>query len=76
VVRSYRQYRRAFPPDGVRVIAEVTHDTPMLAAADIEFLDDAGGLIARLDGYECALDPGLERAYRRSAMAVNAESRT
>jgi NAD(P)-dependent dehydrogenase (short-subunit alcohol dehydrogenase family) len=67
---SYRQYQRAFPPGGVRVVARVTRASDLRAIADIDYLDDQGRLVARLQGYECAIDPGLRRAFGRSPLAA------
>jgi hypothetical protein len=63
----YRQYRRAFGPGPVRVVARVTRAAETNALADIDYLDTEGRLVARLEGYECVLDPALERAYGRRA---------
>jgi NAD(P)-dependent dehydrogenase (short-subunit alcohol dehydrogenase family)/acyl carrier protein len=65
----YRQYRRSFPSDGVRVVARVAKATNLHALADIEFLDADGKLVARLEGYECVIDAGLQRAFRRNRLA-------
>src|SRR5262249_50809139 len=55
----YRQYQRAFPATGVRVVAHVTRDSGMHALADIDYLDERGQVVARLEGYECVIDPAL-----------------
>ena len=34
------------------------------AFADIEFLDGTGALVARIEGYECVIDPALAGAFR------------
>src|SRR5437870_4172994 len=60
--KEYRQYR-AFPKAGVAITARVTKANGMTATADIEFSDEKG-VIARLDGYECAINPELEKAFR------------
>jgi NAD(P)-dependent dehydrogenase (short-subunit alcohol dehydrogenase family) len=71
-VASYRQYRRAFPADGVRgVLAGVRH-TELLAVADIDLLDGAGLVVARLEGCESAIDPALQRAFRRNTVVAAA----
>jgi hypothetical protein len=62
----YRQYRRAFPADGSRAVIRVTRSGDLSAVADIEYLDAIGQVIARLEGYECAFDAGLSRAFRRN----------
>jgi acyl transferase domain-containing protein/acyl carrier protein len=61
--RRYRQYRRAFPTNGVRVAVRVGRATDLHALADIDFVDRDGRLIARLEGYECVIDPALRRAF-------------
>jgi acyl transferase domain-containing protein/acyl carrier protein len=65
----YRQYQRAFPPAGVRVAIRVTRASELHALADIDYLDDRGQLIARLEGYECVIDPALRRAFGRPPLA-------
>jgi acyl transferase domain-containing protein len=67
--RRYRQYRRGFPPGGVRVVARVSRATDRLALADLDYVDADGRLVARLEGYECAADPALQRAFRRNRAA-------
>jgi hypothetical protein len=67
-VGRYRQFRRSFPSGTVRVVVRVTRDSGLHALADIDLLDAAGTVIGRLEGCECAIDPGLERAFRRRAL--------
>jgi NAD(P)-dependent dehydrogenase (short-subunit alcohol dehydrogenase family) len=67
-VGSYRQYRRSFPAGGVRVVASVRHFTDHRATADIEFLDAQGKPVARIEGYECVIDPSLNQAFRRNRL--------
>ncbi len=38
------------------------------ALADIDYLDASGQVVARMEGYECAMDPGLRRAFKRREM--------
>jgi len=65
---KYRQYAESFPANGVRVIAKALKRADGLAAADIEFVDERGALIARLEGFECAADVSLAGAFRRNAV--------
>jgi hypothetical protein len=65
-VARYRQYRRAFPADGCRIAIQVTRADNLRAVADLEYLDTAGLIVACLEGYECTLDAGLRRAFRRN----------
>jgi len=62
-VGAYRQFRR-FPADGVRVVARVAPSPGQVVSADVEFVDAAGGLVARIDGFECVLDAALNAAFR------------
>jgi NAD(P)-dependent dehydrogenase (short-subunit alcohol dehydrogenase family) len=66
--RRYRQYRRAFPADGVRVAATVTRHSGLHVLADLDYLDGAGQLVARLEGCESTIDPTLDRAFRRNRL--------
>jgi hypothetical protein len=65
----YRQFRRSFPTGGTRVVARVGRATDLSAVADFDFLDAHGQLVARLEGYDCAMDPALRRAFRRNRLA-------
>jgi NAD(P)-dependent dehydrogenase (short-subunit alcohol dehydrogenase family)/acyl carrier protein len=65
-VRGYRQFRRAFPDEPIRIACRVIRAAPAQAVADIDFLDVSGRLVARMEGYEAAVDAGLVRAYRRN----------
>jgi hypothetical protein len=69
-IRRYRQWRREFPAEGTRVVVFVERSSDRLALCDMDFVDAEGRLIARLEGFECVIDPSLERAYRRRAVAV------
>jgi NAD(P)-dependent dehydrogenase (short-subunit alcohol dehydrogenase family) len=69
-LRRYRQWRRAFPAGGALASARVTRSSDLHALADVDFLDEEGRLIARLEGYESVLDPNLRRAFRRNQLAV------
>jgi len=67
-IGGYRQFRRSFPADGVRVLAEIRQASDTRAVADIEFLDARGDLVARLDSYECVIDTSLNQAFRRNQL--------
>jgi NAD(P)-dependent dehydrogenase (short-subunit alcohol dehydrogenase family) len=62
----YRQYRKTYPPGGARVVATITHDNGRSARATMEFLDATGGLIARLEDYECVIDAELNDKFRQN----------
>ncbi len=66
---SYRQFQEVFPTDGAEIVIKVTAERNHGASADIEFLDRSSGkLIARLENYECIIDPSLQRAFQRNQL--------
>ena len=60
----YRQYRRGFPDDGVRVVVTIGRVGDAQASADIDYLDREGKLVARCEGYLCVMDAALTRAFQ------------
>jgi hypothetical protein len=60
---SYRQFVRAFPRDGIRLLATVTGSSSHQATADIDFIDGSGNLVARMEGYECTMNGALRDAF-------------
>jgi hypothetical protein len=67
-VGDYRQFRRTFPANGVRVVAKIRHSSETRAVTNIEFLDARGDLVARIDSYECVVDASLNQAFRRNQL--------
>ena len=72
-VGRYRQFRRAYPAGGVRVVARVTDSSPHRARADVDFLDAEGELVARIEDYECVIDASLKSAFRRNRASVESK---
>jgi hypothetical protein len=70
-VGHYRQYRRAFPTDGVRAVVHITHVAGGLARADIDYLDSAGRLVARMRGLECVLEAALAAKFRNNQVVLS-----
>jgi len=68
----YRQYAERFPEAGVRVVIKAVKRADGLAGADIEFVDERGALVARLEGFECSSDASLSKAFRRNAVEAAA----
>jgi hypothetical protein len=68
----YRQYVRAFPRAGVRIVARITKHSEHRAVADLDFVDRAGMLIARMSAYECVIDASLNQAFRLNQASVTA----
>ena len=67
-IGKYRQFAPKFPADGGRIAARIAQHDRHRAVADIEFFDRNGGLLARIEGYECAIDAALNAAFRRNAL--------
>ena len=66
---AYRQFRRAFPAEGVRVLAAVRQHSGHRAVADIDFLDSHANPVARIESYECVIDASLNQAFRRNRLS-------
>ena len=66
----YRQFRNSFPKDGVSVVIKINENGNRLARADMDFIDGEGGLVARLEDYECVLDNSLSEAFTRNRLSV------
>ncbi|MFT7463210.1 MAG: NAD(P)-dependent dehydrogenase (short-subunit alcohol dehydrogenase family)/acyl carrier protein [Pseudohongiellaceae bacterium] len=67
---SYRQYRSAFPEDGVRIEVRVKQHDTQRVVADIDWLDTAGAVVARMVGYECVLASSLSEHFSRNTLAA------
>ncbi|MFI5344999.1 MAG: SDR family NAD(P)-dependent oxidoreductase [Elusimicrobiota bacterium] len=63
----YRQYAE-FPERGVRIVARARKRGEGLASADMDFLDERGALVARLEGCDCAASGALTAAFRRNSV--------
>jgi hypothetical protein len=67
---SYRQYRAAFPADGVKVVANVRSRQGNQLVTDFAFLDAQGGLVAELLGAEATIDGSLKAAFRNNSLVA------
>ncbi len=65
---DYRQYRRAFGNEPVRVMVQISTQTELIARADVTFLDDAGEIIAQIRGLEQMMDSRLNEAFQRNQL--------
>ena len=68
-VRGYRQYRSAFPEDGLRVVLQIHERDSHKMTGDLTYLAADGRVVARLEGYECTVDDSLRAAFRRGSIA-------
>ncbi len=67
-VGHYRQFRRNWPSQKVRIVARIARPAPHRATADLLFLDADGQAVARIDDYECVIDASLSQAFRRNRL--------
>jgi len=68
---AYRQFRESFPTDGVTAVLMVREASAHRLRCDFAFVDDAGDVVARMDGYECTASASLQAAFaKRPAMRV------
>jgi NAD(P)-dependent dehydrogenase (short-subunit alcohol dehydrogenase family)/acyl carrier protein len=61
---SYRQYRDAFPSDGVTAVLEIKESTDHKIIGDFTFLDNIEVVVARMTGYEAVMDASLSKAFK------------
>ncbi len=52
---------------GCRVVARASRRGDV-AVAELEFLDERGALVARMEGHESTMDASLAAAFRRNAV--------
>ena len=72
-IKSYRQFQSAYPKGDVKLIARVDKDQTHQAVSTIELIQPKDGkLLARLEGYECVIDPSLNAAFQRSQLTQQA----
>jgi acyl transferase domain-containing protein/NAD(P)-dependent dehydrogenase (short-subunit alcohol dehydrogenase family) len=61
----YRQFRRSFPRESVRVSMKITREYGMKIQADLLFLESSGTIVAMLEEVEFILDASLQEAFRQ-----------
>jgi len=62
--KRFRQFRNAFPADGVGAVLEVKQQSSRKICGDFTFLDADGAVVARMEDYEAVMDKSLEKAFR------------
>ncbi|MGA6926093.1 MAG: SDR family NAD(P)-dependent oxidoreductase [Desulfosarcina sp.] len=66
--RAFRQYRPAFPTDGVTAVMAVTDHSHRRLMADFTFLDATDQVVATLSGYEATVDESLMHAFGKNGL--------
>ena len=67
---EYRQYKRVFPSDGVRIEIHVIKSDKNTAIADIDFFDNDNTCVAQIKNYESIISPSLNRSFRENRLQV------
>ena len=62
--KSFRQYRTAFPADGVTAVLAVTNRTSRKMGGDVFFLDGNGAMVACMTGFEAVMDKSLGAVFK------------
>jgi hypothetical protein len=62
--RRYRQYADNFGKGPVTIAARARRSGAAVASADIDFIDNNGRLLGRIEGYECTMNENLRNAFR------------
>jgi NAD(P)-dependent dehydrogenase (short-subunit alcohol dehydrogenase family)/acyl carrier protein len=68
-IRRFRQFARAFPKEGTRVVIHVESAETALVTASLRFHDRHGALLAVAEGFECVIDNGLRDAFRLNRLS-------
>ena len=64
--KSYRQYTREFPKDGITAVMEVKDVTDHKITSDFTFLDSNNDVVATISGYEAIMDRSLNDAFKNT----------
>ena len=70
---KYRQFVKNVAASGgqaVRAVARITRQSAAQAWAEVDFLDEKGRVLARLEEYECVIDAGLAKAFKKNQIAL------
>jgi acyl transferase domain-containing protein/NAD(P)-dependent dehydrogenase (short-subunit alcohol dehydrogenase family) len=67
-IGSYRQFGKFSSSADIRI--RVTSFTENRANADIEFIDEQGKLIGRIENYECTIDKSLKNAFENNKLEM------
>ena len=69
-IGRYRQYQDQYPHDGVEIRIQIIEQSRHKAVADIDLVDPRQGhLVARIERYECVIDPSLNETFQRNQLA-------
>jgi len=69
-VARYRQFRRVFPKDRIRISIRLKPAADQLIRCDVDFLDLQGQLVARMEGCESVADASLSAAFHRNQIEL------
>ncbi len=67
-IGEYRQFQKTFPKDDCMINVNVIGHSKNRVLATIEFIDQNGQLIARMDNYECVTYESLQEAFSKNKL--------
>ncbi len=62
--KKYRIFTKQSNISNITISAIASRKGSMMATADIDFVDNTGKVVARLEGYECTLNDSLKNAFK------------
>ncbi|MGR3317251.1 MAG: SDR family NAD(P)-dependent oxidoreductase [Candidatus Anammoxibacter sp.] len=68
-IGQYRQYKRALPTDGMRVVVHVKESNTNSAIADIDFIDNNGKCVAQIKDYESVISTSLNSSFQKNRLS-------
>jgi hypothetical protein len=63
----YRQFM-PFPKENVKIVTNISKKSEGKISADIEFMNNEGKLIAKMDDYGCLVSPALKAAFAKNQL--------
>jgi len=71
--KSYKQYTRAFPSDGITAVMEVNEVSDHKMKSDFTFLNSNNDVVATITGYEAIMDSSLIESFGKKAVEKKPE---
>lgn len=65
---QYRQHKRVFPADGIRIVIHVKKSNARSSTADIDFIDNKGECVAQIKDYESIISSSLNISFRKNRL--------
>ncbi len=69
-IGNYRQYRANYPAEGVKIDIRINQKVGALVYADMEFSDQQGQIVARIENYICSQNQSLIESFRHNKLTL------